>query len=162
MRFQMIDQILEMIPGEKIVGIKCVTRSEDFLEHHFAGYPVMPGVLIIEAMAQFSGYLLSKTKQTKGEYVLAVLSIVEKAKFSTMARPGDQLTIVAKIDTEKDDSASVIATASIGDKKIVQAKLVFTFFHIQGESNEEKHKIQHEMFSWIEEREIFKRKQAFL
>jgi 3-hydroxyacyl-[acyl-carrier-protein] dehydratase len=156
MRFQMIDKILEFVPGEKIVGVKCITRSEDFLEYHFVGYPVMPGVLIVESMAQFSGYLLSKTKQLNGEYVFAILSIIEKAKFSNMVRPGEQLKIVATIDSEKDDSAVVTAMATENDDRIVQAKLLFTFFHVPGKNTEEKLQVQRKMFSWIEEQEIFK------
>lgn len=162
MRFQMIDKILEIIPGEKIVGVKCISRSEDFLEHHFVGHPVMPGVLIIESMAQLSGYLLSKTKQLKGQYVFAILSIVEKAKFSNMARPGDQILITSRIDSAKKDSASVIASATIEGKRAVSAHMLFSFYSIQGKNEAEKRKMQYEMFQWIEEREIFQRKPEFL
>lgn len=150
MRFYLVDQVTCLKPGEIAEGIKCVTKSEDFLEQHFPGYPVMPGVLILESMAQLSGYLFSKTKESKGEYVFAILSIVEKAKFYNMACPGDQIKIVSKIDREREESGSVHAKAFVNGKKIAEARMMFVFFPVEGENDLDKKAILKSKFVGLE------------
>jgi 3-hydroxyacyl-[acyl-carrier-protein] dehydratase len=85
----MVDRILEMEPGKKIVGIKNVTINEPFFQGHFPGHPVMPGVLIIEAMAQVAGILayLSSDDESQQGFVHAI----DNAGFRKPAVPGDQL-----------------------------------------------------------------------
>jgi 3-hydroxymyristoyl/3-hydroxydecanoyl-(acyl carrier protein) dehydratase len=138
MRFYLIDRIYQFIPGEKIEGVKCITRSEDFLEQHFPGYPVMPGVLIIEAMAQLSGYMLSKSKEKEGDYLFALLSMIRNAKFHKLVTPGDQLRIQAHIMKDAADSALVKAEASVDGTKTTEAQLLFIYKPVKGDTLPEK------------------------
>ena len=87
--FLLVDRIIEIEPGVKATGIKNVTINEGFFQGHFPGHPIMPGVLIIEAMAQVAGILAfrSGVKDGKSVYFLSI----EKAKFRKPVVPGDQL-----------------------------------------------------------------------
>lgn len=87
--FLLVDRIIEIEPGVKAIGIKNVTINEEFFQGHFPGHPIMPGVLIIEAMAQVAGILAfrSGVKDAKSVYFLSI----EKAKFRKPVVPGDQL-----------------------------------------------------------------------
>lgn len=88
--FLLIDKIPELEPGRRVVGIKNVTINEPFFEGHFPGRPVMPGVLILEAMAQAGGVLAFKSTTEAGRPVV-YLTGVEKAKFRRPVIPGDQV-----------------------------------------------------------------------
>jgi beta-hydroxyacyl-ACP dehydratase FabZ len=92
--FLLVDRITELEPGKKIVGIKNVTANEQFFQGHFPGNPVMPGVLIIEAMAQVGGVLarLSMTDGLKADEAQTVYFMsIDKVKFRRLVTPGDQL-----------------------------------------------------------------------
>jgi 3-hydroxyacyl-[acyl-carrier-protein] dehydratase len=86
--FRFIDRVLELIPGERVVALKNVTGNDPHLEGHFPGNPLMPGVLLLEAMAQASGLLLPAGSS-------AVLAQVKEARFRTAVVPGDQVRIEA-------------------------------------------------------------------
>lgn len=93
--FLLIDRVLEIEADKKIVGIKNVTVNEPFFQGHFPGKPVMPGVLILEALAQLSGILLLKRSEDKGR--LAYFLSIDKAKFRKVVRPGDQLRLESEV-----------------------------------------------------------------
>src|SRR5205823_2555723 len=113
-RFYLIDRITECQPGEWARGVKNVTLSEDFMQEHFAGIPVMPGTLILEGLAQLSGYLLSVTRNPAEPHLeKALLSMVEKAKFRQIVRPGDQLVMESKVLSIHEDSGKVECTAAV-------------------------------------------------
>lgn len=88
--FLLIDRIIELIPDQKIVGLKNVTMNEPFFQGHFPGMPIMPGVLILEAMAQVSLVLASKSNKGE-EGDLGFLAGIDKAKFRSPIVPGDQM-----------------------------------------------------------------------
>jgi 3-hydroxyacyl-[acyl-carrier-protein] dehydratase len=90
--FLMIDRILEVTPGERIVALKNVTVNEPFFAGHFPGYPIMPGVLIVEAIAQAGGALLLSEFSDHAEKLMLFASI-DNARFRKPVRPGDQLRI---------------------------------------------------------------------
>lgn len=90
--FLLVDRIVEYQEKERIVGLKNVTINEPFFQGHFPGVPVMPGVLIVEAMAQVGGVLLFKTVPER-EKKLVFFMAIENAKFRKPVRPGDQLRI---------------------------------------------------------------------
>lgn len=86
--FRFIDRILEIVPGERVVALKNVTGNEPHLQGHFPGHPLMPGVLLLEAMAQTAGLLLAAGSS-------AVLAQVKQARFRRPVHPGDQVRIEA-------------------------------------------------------------------
>ncbi len=96
--FLLIDRVIELIPDHSAVGIKNVSINEDFFNGHFPGHPVMPGVLIIESMAQTSAVLVVKTLGAASAGRVVYFMTIEAAKFRRPVGPGDQLRIeVAKV-----------------------------------------------------------------
>jgi len=93
--FLMVDRIIEIEPGKKAIGIKNVTINEEFFQGHFPGEPIMPGVLIIEALAQVAGILAFRSGATVGKSVYFMS--IEKAKFRKPVVPGDQLRLEIQI-----------------------------------------------------------------
>ena len=90
--FLLVDRVLELDPGKSIVGIKNVTFNEPFFPGHFPGRPIMPGVLMVEAMAQVAGVLVYKSTTESDDNLVYFMSI-EKAKFRKPVTPGDQLRL---------------------------------------------------------------------
>lgn len=95
--FLLVDRVTECVPGEHLVAIKNVTINEPFFTGHFPARPVMPGVLIIEAMAQATGLLAFRTIGVPPDHVLYYLVGVNNAKFRRPVEPGDQLVMTARI-----------------------------------------------------------------
>src|SRR5258706_4947475 len=107
----LVDRI-EELEADRIVGIKNVTVNEPFFDGHFPDYPVMPGVLIVEAMAQVAGVLvLSQIPDRKSKLVL--LAGVDGAKFRKPVRPGDQLRVEIKVSQRKAPMAKISGNASV-------------------------------------------------
>lgn len=97
--FSLVDRIIEYVPGEKAVGLKNVTFNEPHFQGHFPGRPLMPGVLIVEAMAQVGGVVLSQVPGVDGR--LCVFAGIDKVKFRRPVVPGDQLVITTELITIK-------------------------------------------------------------
>ncbi len=98
----LVDRILEFVPGERAVGLKNVTFNEPHFQGHFPGWPVMPGVLIVEAMAQTSACLVVKTLGEEAKGKIVYFMSIEEAKFRKPVTPGDALHIhVEKIQNRR-------------------------------------------------------------
>ena len=120
--FLLVDRIIEM-DADRIVGIKNVTANEPFFNGHFPDFPVMPGVLMIEAMAQVGGVLvLSKVEDRKKKLVL--LAGVDAAKFRRPVRPGDQVRIEVKILRQKSSMVKVAGTATVEGAVVAEAEIL--------------------------------------
>ena len=120
--FLLVDRIIEL-EAERIVGIKNVTINEPFFMGHFPDFPVMPGVLIVEAMAQVAGVLvLSQIPDRKDKLVL--LASVEEAKFRRPVRPGDQLRIEMKLTRRKASIAKMHGTATVDGLVVAEAEMM--------------------------------------
>ncbi len=118
----LVDRIEELEP-DRIVGIKNVTVNEPFFMGHFPDFPVMPGVMILEAMAQVAGVLvLSQIEDRKNKLVL--LASVTEAKFRKPVRPGDQLRIEMKVAKRKATIAKMFGTASVDGSVVAEAEMM--------------------------------------
>ena len=122
MRWFLIDRILELEKGKRCRALKNITLGADFLQDHFPSFPVLPNALIIESVAQTGGILVGHTNNFKYKVILAK---VEKAVFSKMVRPGDQLIIEAEIVEARDEGYRVIGKVKVQDKEIASVKLMF-------------------------------------
>ena len=120
----LVDRIDELKAGEKVVGIKNVTINEEFFQGHYPGHPIMPGVLIVEAMAQVSGFLM-KNSIEKPENKLPYFAGIDKAKFRQPVKPGDQLKIIGKVLRLRNRVAKVAAEAYVEDELAAEAELLF-------------------------------------
>ncbi|MGE5430500.1 MAG: 3-hydroxyacyl-ACP dehydratase FabZ [Syntrophomonadaceae bacterium] len=139
MRFFMLDKITEWKPGQSARGIKNISMSEDFFEDHFPEYPIMPGVLIVEALAQLSGLLLEETvERNYNKKLKALVTILEKVKFRNIAKPGDTLELSVEIISVHEDSGKVHTTARSGDKKIAETEMTFVLVPFSNEQLEIK------------------------
>lgn len=100
--FLLVDRVLEIEPGERIRGYKNVTVNEEFFNGHFPGHPIMPGVLIIEAMAQLSGVLAFETKKRRpADGYTYYLAGTDRTRFRRPVTPGDQLMMESRILADK-------------------------------------------------------------
>jgi len=123
--FLLVDRILEVEKGKRIVGIKNVTFNEEFFQGHFPGNPVMPGVLIVEAMAQVSAIGLHGVIPDQEKKIL-YLSAVDRCKFRRPVVPGDQLRIEAEILNLKTRICKCRAVATVDGKVCAEAELLST------------------------------------
>ena len=121
--FLMIDRVVEA-SAEKVVAIKNVSVNEHFFPGHFPEAPIMPGTLIIEAMAQVSTFLFYDP-QKKDEKLNFYLGIVKDTRFLKVVLPGDQLRIEAQSIRLAEDSATVKVTATVDKNKVCEGELVF-------------------------------------
>ena len=97
--FLLIDKVIDYTPGKSLVALKNVTVNEPFFAGHFPQYPIMPGVLIIEALAQAAGILIFKTNETlPGKDNWFYLAGIDDARFKRVVQPGDQLTLKVELE----------------------------------------------------------------
>ncbi|MBI5025766.1 MAG: 3-hydroxyacyl-ACP dehydratase FabZ [Nitrospirae bacterium] len=117
--FLLVDRILLLEPGVKAVGLKNVTINEPFFQGHFPDYPIMPGVLIIEAMAQVAGILAFRSGvKGKGVYFMSI----EKAKFRKPVVPGDQIRFEVKVLQQRGNVWKFSGEALVDDKLVSEAE----------------------------------------
>jgi len=121
--FLLVDRILEIEIGKRAVGIKNVTANEEFFQGHFPTRPIMPGVLIIEAMAQVGGVMILSTEEHRGK--MAYLATVENAKFRRPVVPGDTLTSETVLLRARGNMGKVQCTARVGDQVAAEATIMF-------------------------------------
>lgn len=121
--FLLIDTIEEVEPGVRAVGKKNVTFSEPYFEGHFPGNPVMPGVLIMEALAQTGAVAILSLPENRGK--TAYFAGIDKAKFKQMVRPGDVLVLETKILRTKGPIGVGEAVATVNGKLAAKAELTF-------------------------------------
>lgn len=118
-----IDYVDELIAGQKIVATKNVTINEAFFRGHFPGNPVMPGVLIIETLAQAASILILKSEEFLGK--TAYLGAIHKAKFRKVVRPGDVLKLEITMVKKKENIGIVQTQALVDGQKACTAELMF-------------------------------------
>ncbi|MDD5167031.1 MAG: 3-hydroxyacyl-ACP dehydratase FabZ [Candidatus Omnitrophica bacterium] len=124
--FLMVDRVIELEPGKKVVAIKNVSFNEEFFGGHFPGQPIMPGVLIIEAMAQSAIILFYADKEETADKKLSYYLGSVKVRFLNPAFPGDQLKITVEPIKIISGAALVNATVYAGDKEIAKGEMSFS------------------------------------
>ncbi len=123
--FLLVDRIIELVDKKRVVGIKNVTINEHFFIGHFPGHPIMPAVLIIEAMAQAGGVLLLSSVDNPGNY-LVYFSRIDKARFRKPVLPGDQLRFELELLTLRRRVCKMQGHAYVGDDLVAEAELLST------------------------------------
>lgn len=121
--FLLIDKVEELEPGVRAVATKCVTYNEPFFAGHFPGEPVMPGVLMIEALAQTGAVAILSQPEFKGK--TAYFAAIKEAKFKGKVGPGDVLRLETEIIKVKGPIGVGSAKAYVDDKVVVSAELTF-------------------------------------
>jgi len=119
----LVDRILELDPGARIVGLKNVTANEQFFQGHFPGAPVMPGVLIVEAMAQCAAVLFLRDIPERDEK-LFLFGGVDKARFRKPVIPGDQLIMEITVIQKRANTVKVRGEAKVGGVLVAEAELL--------------------------------------
>lgn len=123
--FLLVDRVLELVPGERIVAIKNVTVNEPFFNGHFPHMPVMPGVLILEAMAQAAAILSFRTQDiVPDENMVLYFAGIDNARFKRPVVPGDTLTFDMKIDRQMRSIWKYSGVARVGEELAVEAELM--------------------------------------
>jgi 3-hydroxyacyl-[acyl-carrier-protein] dehydratase len=122
--FSLVDRIIEYVPGERAIGIKNVTFNEPHFQGHFPGRPIMPGVLIVEAIAQVGGVVLLQMLQSEGGLIL--FAGIDKVRFRRQVVPGDQLVMTVEVlSIKRRRFAKMQARAEVDGELATEGELMF-------------------------------------
>lgn len=122
--FILVDRILDIVPGKRITALKNVTINEPYFQGHFPGIPIMPGVLIVEAMAQAGGVLIAESADLKSMGALIYFMSIDKVRFRKPVEPGDQLILDLEILKMRSKVAKMAGTAKVGDNLVAQGEFM--------------------------------------
>jgi 3-hydroxyacyl-[acyl-carrier-protein] dehydratase len=148
MRFFLIDRITRWEVGAVAEAIKNVALSEDFFDDHFPRRPIMPGVLILEGMAQLSGLLLEASLAQKyGKSAKAVVTVLERTKFRSLVKPGDALVYRSDILSVNEAGGKVKVVARRGSSPVTSTEMVFGFKYVDDPELDQKRR--HLMDVWM-------------
>ncbi len=138
--FLLVDRILEMDPGKKAVGLKNVTINESFFAGHFPGHAVMPGVLVLEALAQVGGVLLLALSGNQGK--LAYLGGMDKVRFRRPVFPGDTLILEVELLKCRGSVGKVWAVASVDNEVVAEGEFVCALVERNGRNQTVDKKVE--------------------
>lgn len=123
--FLLVDRVLELEEGKRAVAIKNVTINEEFFNGHFPNYPVMPGVLIVEALAQVSAIIMLTKEGNQGR--LGLLAGIDNCRFKKQVKPGDQLRLEVEITRLKGAIGKGRGVATVDGEIACETELIFAF-----------------------------------
>ncbi|MCG7315705.1 3-hydroxyacyl-ACP dehydratase FabZ [Brevibacillus laterosporus] len=121
--FLLVDRIVEIEYGKRSVGLKNVTINEPFFQGHFPGYPVMPGVLIVEALAQVGAVAILGKEENKGK--LAFFAGIDNFRFKEQVTPGDTLVLEVEMTRVRGTVGKGNAVARVGEKVVAEGEIMF-------------------------------------
>jgi len=127
--FLLLDRVVELEPGKRAVGIKNVSMNEPFFQGHFPHYPLMPGVLILEAMAQVASVIVQVQPEYQGK--LGVFTGIDNARFKRQVRPGDTLRLTVTITRVRLPMATASGEATVNGELACRADLMFALTDVQ-------------------------------
>jgi 3-hydroxyacyl-[acyl-carrier-protein] dehydratase len=137
MYFSLIDKIDELIPGESIVATKSLAMSEEYLRDHFPKFPVMPGVLMLEAMTQASAWLIRVTENFANSIV--VLKETKNVKFGQFLQPGQTLVVTSKIVSDSENETVVKVQGAMEGQVRIRAQLTLAKYNLCDVSGSQAH-----------------------
>ncbi|AIQ12947.1 3-hydroxyacyl-ACP dehydratase FabZ [Paenibacillus durus] len=126
--FLLVDKILEIDEGKKAVGIKNVTINEPYFLGHFSDYPVMPGVLIVEALAQVGGIVMSK--EDNSNHKIGLLTGIDNCRFRQQVKPGDRLLLTFEVTRVKGQIVKGKGVAMVNNEMVCETEIMFAFSSI--------------------------------
>lgn len=127
MKFNLVDRI-EHLSDERIVAVKYVSLAEEYLADHFPTFPVLPGVMMLEALTQAAAWLLHR--RTNFRCSMAVLKEARNVKYGTFVAPGGALRVDVELNKATDTGATFKAAGSVGDAQAVQARIELAYFNL--------------------------------
>lgn len=138
MRFTLIDRIAELEPGKRIKAVKALTMAEEYLADHFPHFPVMPGVLMLEAMTQASAWLIRATEDFA--HSIVVLKQAGNIKYGQFVAPGQTLTVTAEILSQTERETKLKAMGEVNGQTTVSGRLVLERYNLAagGEADEQR------------------------
>ena len=129
MRFNLVDRIIEIQPGRSLLAVKNLTLGEEYLADHFPTFPVMPGVLMLEALAEAGAWLLRLTEDFRHSVI--VLREAKNVKYGTFVEPGRQLALTVDLAERTADTASFKGKGEIEGTATVSARLVLATYNLR-------------------------------
>jgi 3-hydroxyacyl-[acyl-carrier-protein] dehydratase len=128
MRFTLVDRVLELEPGKRIRTIKSVSLAEEYLDDHFPRFPVLPGVLMLEALTQTCAWLVRVTDDFA--HSIVTLREARNVKYARFVRPGESLVMVAELKKRSDQTATFDVQGTVDDALAVSAKLTLEHYNL--------------------------------
>jgi 3-hydroxyacyl-[acyl-carrier-protein] dehydratase len=133
--FLLVDRVVELEAGQRVVGYKNVTANEDFFNGHFPGHPVMPGVLILEALAQAGALLAIRSSDYDPKQHVIYLMSIDNAKFRKPVTPGDRLTLTLTVLKHKMTVWKLKGVASVDGETVAEAEFLATSVNTAAEKH---------------------------
>lgn len=150
MRYTLIDRIVELEPGSKIVAVKALSLAEEYLADHFPLFPVMPGVLMLEAMTQTAAWLVRATENFAHSTV--VLKEARNVKYADFVEPGESLIVTCEVLDQGDRETKFKATGTVNGHTAVSARLVIERYN---QADEDPNRSPLDAYTIREARELF-------
>lgn len=143
MRWLLVDSIDELIINQSIVGRKTYAPEEEFFQDHFPGFPVVPGVLIMESLAQLSGKMIGySVLHNRGDWPFPILSMMNNVKFRKFVPPGTEITLESQLTALREDMAAVRVKAKVGRKTHASAEQIFAFNAVKLEDDTAQRRVE--------------------
>jgi 3-hydroxymyristoyl/3-hydroxydecanoyl-(acyl carrier protein) dehydratase len=128
MRWLFVRRIDDLVPGKEVRGVASFDPTLPLFQDHFPGWPVVPGVVLLETLAQISGKLIGySVRAQRGDWPFPILSMMDGVKFRRFVRPGQEVLLHATLEALREESAAVAVYARVDGKVVAQAHQVFVF-----------------------------------